>query len=286
MTALLASASPAPALELLRGRTVVIKYGGHAMTDDALLAAFADDVVRLRCAGVRPVVVHGGGPQISAHLERMGVQARFLAGLRVTTPETLDVVRMVLAGKVQRELVGLLNRHGPYAVGLTGEDAHTLTAVRRYAEVDGELVDIGLVGDVTEVNTGAVDVLLDHGHIPVVSPIGRGTDGQAYNVNADTAAGAIAAALGAESLVVLTDVPGLYADWPRRERVVDRLTADELETMLPSLGGGMGPKMRGCLLAVRSGVRSARVLDGRAPHALLHALAGGPDGGGTTVLPG
>ncbi|MFF3560333.1 acetylglutamate kinase [Streptomyces sp. NPDC002574] len=286
MTALLTSASPVPALELLRGRTVVVKYGGHAMTDDALLAAFADDVVRLRRAGVRPVVVHGGGPQISAHLERMGVQARFLAGLRVTTPETLDVVRMVLAGKVQRELVGLLNRHGPYAVGLTGEDAHTLTAVRRYAEVDGELVDIGLVGDVTEVNTGAVDVLLDHGHIPVVSPIGRGTDGQPYNVNADTAAGAIAAALGADSLVVLTDVPGLYADWPRRERVVDRLTADELETMLPSLGGGMGPKMRGCLLAVRAGVGSARVLDGRAPHALLHALAGGPTGGGTTVLPG
>ncbi|MFJ4848744.1 MULTISPECIES: acetylglutamate kinase [unclassified Streptomyces] len=286
MTALLTSASPGNALELLRGRTVVVKYGGHAMTDDALLAAFADDVVRLRHAGVRPVVVHGGGPQISAHLERMGVQARFLAGLRVTTPETLDVVRMVLAGKVQRELVGLLNRHGPYAVGLTGEDAHTLTAVRRYAEVDGELVDIGLVGDVSEVNTGAVDVLLDHGHIPVVSPIGRGTDGQAYNVNADTAAGAIAAALGADSLVVLTDVPGLYADWPCRESVVDRLTADELETMLPSLGGGMGPKMRGCLLAVRAGVRSARILDGRVPHALLHALVGGPAGGGTTVLPG
>ncbi|MFB7291963.1 acetylglutamate kinase [Actinacidiphila glaucinigra] len=285
---LLSRPGPLPALEPLRGRTVVVKFGGHAMTDGTLLRSFAEDVVRLRQTGVRAVVVHGGGPQISAQLDRLGVPAQFLGGQRVTTPETLDVVRMVLAGKVQRELVRLLNEHGPYAVGLTGEDAHTLTAVRRYAEVGGELMDIGLVGDVTEVNTAALDVLLDHGHVPVVSPLGRGTDGEVYNVNADAAAGALAAALRAEVLVVLTDVPGVYADWPRRERVLDRLTASELELVLPSLGGGMVPKMESCLRAVRAGVRTARVLDGRAPHALLRALTGAPGeaGAGTAVLPG
>ncbi|WSS24376.1 acetylglutamate kinase [Streptomyces sp. NBC_01190] len=272
----------------MRGHTVVAKYGGHAMADEALRRAFAEDVVRLRQAGVRMVVVHGGGPQIDAQLDRLGIEPVFVAGLRVTTPETLDVVRMVLAGKVQRELVGLLNAHGPYAVGLTGEDAHTLTVVRRPAHVDGAPVDIGLVGAVAEVNTAVVDLLLANGHIPVVSSVGRGADGQVYNVNADAAAGALAAALGAEALVVLTDVPGLYADWPRRERVLDRLTADQLESLLPALGGGMAPKMESCLLAVRAGVRMARVLDGRAPHALLRGLtaAGRAGGGGTTVLPG
>lgn len=193
---------------------------------------------------------------------------------------------MVLAGKVQRDLVGLLDAHGPYAVGLTGEDAHTLTAERRCAEVGGETVDIGLVGEVTEVDTAAVDVLLDHGHIPVVSSLGRGTDGQVYNVNADAAAGALAAALDAEALVVLADAPGLYADWPRRERVVDRLAAAELEAVLPRLDGGMVPKTESCLRAVRAGVRTARVLDGRVPHALLRGLTAGPGGAGTTVLPG
>ncbi|MFI2302093.1 acetylglutamate kinase [Actinacidiphila glaucinigra] len=286
MTTALAAPGPLPALRALGGRTVVVKVGGNAMGDGSLLRTFAQDVVRIREAGVRVVVVHGGGPQISAQLDLVGIEARFVGGLRVTTPEVLDVARMVLAGKVQRDLVGLLNAHGPYAVGLTGEDAHTLTAVRRYAEVNGEIVDIGLVGEVTEVNTAAVDVLLEHGHIPVVSSLGRGTDGQVYNVNADAAAGALAAAFDAEALVVLTDVPGLYADWPRRERVLDRLTAAELEAMLPVLGGGMVPKMESCLRAVRAGVRSARVLDGRAPHALLRALTAGPGGAGTTVLPG
>ncbi|MDX2643259.1 acetylglutamate kinase [Streptomyces sp. PA03-1a] len=286
MTTALAGPGPLPALRALGGRTVVVKVGGNAMGDGSLLRTFAQDVVRIREAGVRVAVVHGGGPQISAQLDLIGIEARFVGGLRVTTPEVLDVARMVLAGKVQRDLVGLLNEHGPYAVGLTGEDAHTLTAVRRYAEVDGEIVDIGLVGEVTEVNTAAVDVLLEHGHIPVVSSLGRGTDGQIYNVNADAAAGALAAALDAEALVVLTDVPGLYADWPRRGRVLDRLTAAELEAMLPALGGGMVPKMESCLRAVRAGVRTARVLDGRAPHALLRALSVGPGGAGTTVLPG
>ncbi|MGW1723527.1 acetylglutamate kinase [Streptomyces sp. NPDC002306] len=268
----------------LRGRTVVVKYGGHAMTDDALRRAFARDVLALREAGVRTVVVHGGGPQIGAQLDRLGLRSVFLNGLRVTTPETMDVVRMVLSGKVQKELVGLLNEDGAYAVGLSGEDARTLTAVKRYAEVAGERVDIGLVGDVARVNTAVLGILLEHGHIPVVSSVGRGEDGEVYNVNADTAAGAVAAALAAHALVVLTDVPGLYADWPRSERVVDRIGAGELAGVLPRLGGGMVPKMEACLRAVRAGVGAVRVLDGRVPHALLDGLSGAP-GTGTTILP-
>ncbi|GHA27972.1 acetylglutamate kinase [Streptomyces tauricus] len=274
------------ALEPLRGHTVVVKYGGHAMTDDTLRRAFAQDVLTLYGAGVRPVVVHGGGPQIAAHLDRLGLKSDFLDGLRVTTPETMEVVRMVLSGKVQKDLVGLLNEHGPHAVGLSGEDGHTLTAVKRYAQVGGESVDIGLVGDVARVNTTVVRLLLDGGHIPVVSSVGRGEDGQVYNVNADTAAGALAAALGTRVFVVLTDVPGLYADWPRSDRVVDRIGAGELERVLPGLNGGMGPKMEACLRAVRGGVGVARVLDGRAPHALLDGLVGGGGVGvGTSVLP-
>ncbi|MFE7071377.1 acetylglutamate kinase [Streptomyces sp. NPDC057620] len=272
------------ALEPLRGHTVVVKYGGHAMTDDTLRRAFAQDVLALYRAGVRPVVVHGGGPQIAAHLDRLGLKSDFLDGLRVTTPETMEVVRMVLSGKVQKDLVGLLNEHGPHAVGLSGEDGHTLTAVKRYAQVAGESVDIGLVGDVARVDTAVVRLLLEGGHIPVVSSVGRGEDGQVYNVNADTAAGALAAALGTRVLVVLTDVPGLYADWPASERVVDRIGAAELERALPGLAGGMGPKMEACLRAVRGGVGVARVLDGRAPHALLDGLVGGA-GSGTTVVP-
>ncbi|PAU45269.1 acetylglutamate kinase [Streptomyces albireticuli] len=254
------------------------------MVDEKLKEAFAQDVVALRRAGLRPVVVHGGGPQISALLERLELEVRFTAGLRVTTPETMDVVRMVLAGQVQRELVGLINAHGPYAVGMTGEDAHTMTAVRRLARVDGELVDIGLVGDVVRVDPDAVRALLDDGRIPVVSPIARGGDGEVYNINADLAASALAVALDAEKLVVLTDVAGLYADWPRSEEVVERLTASELAELLPGMAGGMVPKMEGCLRAVREGVRTAQVLDGRVPHTLLLEVF--TDGNtGTTVVP-
>ncbi|MCX5136803.1 MULTISPECIES: acetylglutamate kinase [unclassified Streptomyces] len=277
-------AAPEERRETPEGRTVVVKYGGHAMADEPLRRAFAQDVLALRSRGVRTVVVHGGGPQIGAHLDRLGLKSAFLNGLRVTTPETMDVVRMVLSGKVQKELVGLLNEDGPYAVGLSGEDARTLTAVKRFADVGGERVDIGLVGDVTRVNTAVLGLLLEHRHIPVVSSVGRGEDGQVYNVNADTAAGAVAAALGADALVVLTDVPGLYADWPDSERVVDRMTAVELEGLLPRLGGGMVPKMEACLRAVRAGVGAARVLDGRAPHALLDGLSG-RRGIGTTIVP-
>ncbi|MEU1405888.1 acetylglutamate kinase [Streptomyces sp. NPDC005728] len=268
----------------LRGSTVVVKFGGHAMVDASLQRTFAQDVVELLRAGLRPVVVHGGGPQISAMLDRLGLETRFEAGLRVTTPETMDVVRMVLTGRVQRELVGHINVHGPFAVGLTGEDAHTMTAVRRPARVDGRSVDIGLVGDIVDVNAGMVRTLLEQGHIPVVSPVARGEDGQVYNVNADLAASALAVSLDAERLVMLTDVEGLYANWPHTTEVIERLTVTELDGMLPGLASGMLPKMEGCLRAVRGGVRKAHVTDGRVPHAVLRGIAG-ETSPGTTVVP-
>ncbi|MFE8990190.1 acetylglutamate kinase [Streptomyces collinus] len=270
--------------EELRGSVVVVKFGGNAMVDPELQLTFAQDVVELWHAGLRPVVVHGGGPQISAMLERLGLETRFEAGLRVTTPETMDVVRMVLTGRVQRELVGHINAHGPFAVGLTGEDAHTMTAVRRPARVDGETVDIGLVGDVVDVNPAMVRALLEQDHIPVVSPVARGADGQVYNVNADLAASALAVALDAERLVMLTDVEGLYANWPHSTEVIGRLTARALDELLPGLASGMLPKMEGCLRAVRGGVRKAHVLDGRVPHAVLHSVLAGTSPG-TTVVP-
>lgn len=263
---------------------VVVKFGGNAMVDAKLQLTFAQDVVELWHAGLRPVVVHGGGPQISAMLDRLGLETRFEAGLRVTTPETMDVVRMVLTGRVQRELVGHINAHGPFAVGLTGEDAHTMTAVRRPARVDGRSVDIGLVGDVVDVNPAMVRALLEQDHIPVVSPVARGADGQVYNVNADLAAAALAVSLDAERLVMLTDVEGLYADWPRSTEVIGHLTARELDGLLPGLASGMLPKMEGCLRAVRGGVRKAHVVDGRVPHAVLHSVLAGT-GPGTTVVP-
>ncbi|GAA3356829.1 acetylglutamate kinase [Streptomyces antimycoticus] len=278
-----------PWLTRHHGKTVVIKFGGNAMVDDELKAAFAQDVVFLRHAGLRPVVVHGGGPQISAQLDRHGLVSEFKAGLRVTTDDAMDVVRMVLAGQVQRELVGLLNRHGPLAVGMTGEDAHLMSATKHFAEIDGEQVDIGRVGQITEIDTGAVQALLDDGRIPVVSSIARSADdfdegGQVYNVNADTAAAALAVALGAETLVVLTDVEGLYADWPNSDDVISKLTASQLEKLLPELASGMVPKMEGCLYAVRHGVTTARVLDGRVPHAILLEIFT-DEGIGTMVLP-
>jgi acetylglutamate kinase len=273
-----------PWLERFHGRTVVVKYGGHAMADEKLRAAFAEDVVFLRYAGIRVVVVHGGGPQINAALDRMGIEPVFTGGLRVTTPETMDVVGMVLVGQVQRDIVGLLNAHGSFAVGISGEDARLFTAQRRSAYVDGEEVDLGLVGDVTSVDPGVVAGLLNDGRIPVVSSVSRGEDGGVFNVNADTAAASLAVALGAEKLVMLTDVEGLYADWPASTDVISRLTVAELETLLPALSEGMVPKMEACLRAVVGGVAGAHVLDGRVPHALLLEVFT-DSGVGTMVVP-
>jgi acetylglutamate kinase len=274
-----------PWLNRFHGRTVVIKYGGHAMSDEALRLAFAQDLVFLRYAGLRPVVVHGGGPQITEQLDRLGVPTTFAAGLRVTTPETMDVVRMVLSGKVNKDLVALINRHGPFAVGLSGEDAGTFTAVRKAAIVNGEPVDIGMVGEIVATDPGAIEALLADGRIPVISSVASGPGGQAYNVNADTAAAALAVALGAAKLVMLTDVAGLYRDWPSTGDVISQLTAAELELLLPGLATGMIPKMEACLTAVRGGVPQAHVLDGRLSHAVLLEIF--TDSGiGTMVLPG
>ena len=274
-----------PWLKRFSGRTVVVKYGGNAMTSPALQAAFAEDVVFLRYAGVKVVVVHGGGPQITAHLDRLGVQSEFRGGLRVTTPETMQVVRMVLVGQVNSDVVALVNQHGPFAVGLSGEDANLFTAERRPALVDGEPVDVGLVGDVVQVQPRIVRALLDEGKVPVVATVARGEDGEIYNVNADTAASALAVALGAEKLVVLTDVEGLYADWPNSDEVISELPAAELEQLLPGLASGMVPKMEACLRAVQGGVPRAHVLDGRVAHSLLLELFT-DEGVGTMVVPG
>ncbi|MFK0246109.1 acetylglutamate kinase [Amycolatopsis azurea] len=258
-----------PWLQRFHGATVVVKYGGNAMIDESLKQAFAEDMVFLRMAGLRPVVVHGGGPQITAMLNRLGVEGEFKGGLRVTTPETMDIVRMVLTGQVSRELVGLINAHGPYAVGISGEDARLFTAERKQATVDGVRVDIGLVGEVSEVNPDAVLDIVNAGRIPVVSTVAPDVDGVVHNINADTAAGALAAALGAEKLVVLTDVEGLYANWPDRGSLVDRIRVDRLETLLPGLASGMIPKMEACVRAIRGGVSRAHVIDGRIAHSVL-----------------
>lgn len=273
-----------PWLQRFHGSTVVIKYGGRVMLDDQLRRAFAADMVFLRLAGLRPVVVHGGGPQINAMLDRLGIPGEFRGGLRVTTPETIDVVRMVLFGQVGRELVGLINAHGPFAVGISGEDAHLFTAARRTATVNGEQVDVGLVGDVVAVNPAAVLDIVNAGRIPVVSGLAPDAEGVVHNINADTAAAALAVALDAEKLVMLTDVKGLYTSWPDASSLVSQITVDELERLLPRLSAGMAPKMEACVRAVRGGVPRAHVIDGRIAHSVLLEVFT-TEGVGTMVLP-
>lgn len=258
-----------PWLAEFAGETIVIKYGGNAMIDENLKRAFAEDIVFLRRVGLKPVVVHGGGPQISSMLGRLGIDSEFKGGLRVTTSEAMDVVRMVLVGQVGRELVGLINAHAPFAVGMSGEDGGLLRAKRRGIVVDDEEVDLGLVGDVDSVDPAAVQDLIDAGRIPVVATVAPGPDGQVYNVNADTAASALAVALGAKRLVMLTDVAGLYANYPDEDSIISSITADEVRELLPSLESGMVPKMEACLRAVDDGVTSATIIDGRVPHCLL-----------------
>lgn len=261
-----------PWLKQLHGKIVVIKYGGNAMTDDTLRNAFAADMAFLRNCGVHPVVVHGGGPQISRMLQRLGIAGDFKGGFRVTTPEVLDVARMVLFGQVGRELVNLINAHGPYAVGITGEDAQLFTAVRRSVTVDGVATDIGLVGNVDHVNTAAVLDLIAARRIPVVSTLAPDSDGVVHNINADTAAAALAEALGAEKLLILTDVEGLYTRWPDRDSLVSEIDTDTLAQLLPAMETGMIPKVEACLRAVGGGVPSAHVIDGRVEHCVLVEL--------------
>lgn len=258
-----------PWLQRFAGRRVVIKYGGHAMVDEQLKRAFATDVQFLRQVGLYPIVVHGGGPQINLMLERLGIKSEFRGGLRVTTPEVRDVVRMVLVGQVQRELVALLNSDRPYAVGLSGEDGGLLRAKVRTAMIDGEAVDVGLVGDVVDVSPEAVEDLLAAGRIPVISTLAPDESGEILNLNADTAAGAIAQALGAQKLVMMTDVDGVYTDYPDPRSILANATVSEVEEMMPRFTEGMIPKIEACLRAVRGGVSQVHVINGQQPHALL-----------------
>jgi acetylglutamate kinase len=253
-----------PYIREFSGKTVVIKYGGHAMEDPALADLFAQDVVLMRLVGMNPVVVHGGGPQISDLMARLGKVPEFVDGLRVTDAETVDIVRMALVGKVNREVVGALNQHGSYAVGLSGEDAGLI-------KVDMRDARLGFVGNVREINPAIVERLIREELIPVIATIGVDVDGQAYNVNADTVAGAIAEALQAEKLVYLTDVAGLYADYPDESSRISRIDVDGLHAMLAAgtADGGMIPKLQSVAHALRAGVSRAHILDGRVPHALL-----------------
>lgn len=252
------------------GETIVIKYGGHAMVDDELRSAFATDVAFLRHVGLRPVVVHGGGPQIDAMLGRLDIAPNFKAGLRVTDEETMEVVRMVLTGKVQRELVSLINADAPYAVGLSGEDGGMLKGRPRIAEANGEKVDLGRVGDIAAVDPTPISQLLDAGRIPVVSTVASDVEGTGVlNINADTAAAAIAASLNARKLLMLTDVEGIYANFPDPDSLIKRMTAGQLRALTPSLAAGMVPKAQAALDAVSQGVRSVHVIDGRIAHAML-----------------
>ncbi len=268
-----------PYIQRFRGRVVVVKYGGAAMTDPDLAGLFAQDVVLMRSVGMRPVVVHGGGPQIGELMQRLGMQPEFREGLRVTDADTLDVARMVLVGKVNRDIVSAINVHGPLAVGLSGEDAGLITASARAPE-------LGYVGDVDAVNPGIIERLLTEELVPVVATIGTDLEGQAYNINADTAAGAVAEALRAEKLVYLTDVAGVLRDVKNPFSLIPYASADELDKLVADgvLTGGMIPKIASCTQAVRNGVAHAHILDGRVPHALLLEMFT-RDGIGTMVSP-
>lgn len=256
-----------PYIQRFRDSVVVVKLGGHAMTDPALTSSFGQDVMLLRSVGLRPVVVHGGGPQIGEHLARLGLVSEFRDGLRVTDADTLEVVRMVLVGKVGRDIVAAINVHGAGAVGLSGEDGRLVTAIPRDPA-------LGFVGDVARVDPTVIERLLNENMIPVVSSIGADADGQAYNINADTMAAALAGALRAEKVVYLTDVAGLLADVDDPNSILARVTAAEMEALIGdgTVSGGMVPKARACVDAIRAGCGSAHLLDGRIPHAVLLEL--------------
>ena len=275
-----------PWLRRFANTIVVIKYGGNAMTSEPLRHAFAQDVLFLHQVGIKPVVVHGGGPQISSMLAKLEIEAEFVGGLRVTTPAVMDVVRMVLTGQVQRELVNLINAEDACAVGISGEDGGLLRAHRRCTSVSGEPIDIGRVGDDIEVDPKAVLDLLDAGRIPVVSTVAVDADepGQVLNVNADSAASALAVALGASKLLVLTDVEGLLGHWPDPESVIRYIGVTRAEAMLSTLDSGMAPKLEACVRAIQGGVPQAHMIDGRREHSMLVEVFTTEDMG-TMVLP-
>lgn len=273
-----------PWLQQFHQKVVVVKFGGNAMVDENLQRAFAQDMAYLRWVGIRPVVVHGGGPQISARLAELGIESQFVGGFRVTTEQSISVVRDVLRNQISANLAQLIQSAGADAQVLSGEDANLFRAEKTYLLSEHGPIDIGLVGEVTQVNPRVVFEALDAGRIPVISTVAPDANGQLLNVNADLAASSLAIALGAEKLMVLTDVPGLYSDWPNRDSLVSEINAAELEVLIPKLESGMIPKMQACLTAVNGGVPQAHVIDGRTPHSILLEIFT-VSGFGTMVLP-
>jgi acetylglutamate kinase len=273
-----------PWLKRFHGEIIVVKFGGNAMVDAELQRAFAEDMAYLRFAGIQPVVVHGGGPQISARLAELGMSSEFAGGYRVTTPETMVVVKDVLTNRISRELADLIDEHADLSTVLSGETEGLFTGAKRDAIVDGMPVDIGRVGDVVAVDPRVVLEAVEAGRIPVVSSIAPDAAGDLLNVNADSAAASLAVALGAAKLVILTDVAGLYRDWPNRDSLVSIIDTEELTALLPSLESGMIPKMTACLEAVEGGVAKAAIIDGRTPHSILLEIFT-HSGIGTEVIP-
>jgi acetylglutamate kinase len=274
-----------PWLEEFSGERVVIKFGGNAMINQNLKRCFAEDMVFLHRVGLHPIVVHGGGPQISHMLKALGIKSEFRGGLRVTTPQAMEVVRMVLTGKVSRELIGLINTHGSLAMGMSGEDAGLFSAVQTHPLINGVHEDLGLVGEIVSVNASAVDDLVQMGRIPIVSSVAPDEDDptKVLNINADSAAASLAAAVGARKLIVLTDVEGLYSNWPDKNSLISRIGLEKLRSMLPDLETGMRPKMKACVHALDGGVEEAHIIDGRTPHSILNEIFT-TDGIGTMVV--
>lgn len=264
-----------PYMRQFKGKTIVVKYGGNAMINEELKAKVIQDIIFLQCAGMRPVVVHGGGPEITAMLKRVGKQSTFINGLRVTDEETVELAEMVLVGKINTELVSILNRQGGKAIGLNGKDANLIVAKKHLSEVydNGEvkLVDIGYVGDVASVNVELINSLLDLGYIPVIAPTGVGVNGETYNINADSVAGEIAGALKAEKLLLLTDVRGIYVDYRDEDTFVSTLTFEKAQELMIKgcIDGGMIPKVKACVTALSGGAGKTHIVDGRQPHTVL-----------------
>jgi acetylglutamate kinase len=273
-----------PWLQDFHGKVVVIKFGGNAMVDEQLSKAFAEDMAYLRFVGIKPVVVHGGGPQITARLAELGIETEFRSGLRVTTPEVIKVVKDVLRNQISAGLASLVEEAGAKAVVLSGEDANLFRAEKTTLDPSGNPLDVGLVGEVTQVNPRVVLEALATGVVPIISTVAPGADGQLLNVNADLAAASLAVALGAEKLLLLTDVAGLYSNWPNKDSLISEIRVPELTELLPQLESGMIPKMQACLNALAGGVPRAHIIDGRTPHSILLEIFTS-SGVGTLVLP-
>jgi acetylglutamate kinase len=264
-----------PYMQDFYGKTVVIKYGGNAMINSELKNSVIQDITLLKYVGMRPIVVHGGGPEITSVLNKFGKKTEFVSGLRVTDEETVSIAEMVLVGKINTEIVNLLNRHGSKAVGLSGKDANLIKAKKHFAEVheNGKvnMVDIGFVGEVESINTDILNTLIDSGYIPVIAPIGVGKNGESYNINADYVAGEVAGALGAEKLLMLTDVEGIYRDYQDKSSFISSLSLEEAQQMIADgcIGGGMIPKVETCIKALQGGTAKTHIIDGRQPHSIL-----------------